>query len=94
MHFTQQVQHKLNVISTMSSLPDWRIAAVRVKGFRSVSAWLEVDLPRGNLMGIVGPNGGVKALKHRPDFVMSCHHFLLGALAFPTVPQAAAKAHC
>ena len=58
MHPIMQGQQELNVMITMSSSPEWRVAAVKLKGFRSVAAWLEVDLPRGNLIGIVGPNGG------------------------------------
>ena len=58
MHFILQGQQDLNVITTMFSSPGWRVAALKVKGFRSVSACLEVDLPKGNLIGIVGPNGG------------------------------------
>ena len=61
---------------------------MKVKGFRSVSAWLDLDLPHGNLIGIVGPNGGVWLL-----FVISTvlSSSLLRALAL-AVPQAVARA--
>lgn len=35
-----------------------KIAALRVKGLRSIAAWLELEnLSTGSLIGICGPNG-------------------------------------
>ncbi len=35
-----------------------KVAGLRVKGLRSIGAWLELDeLTRGGLIGICGPNG-------------------------------------
>ena len=83
MHDILQGHHHSNVILTMSSLSEWRVAAVKVKGFRSVSAWLEVHLPQGNLIGIVGPNGGTYGLERWPSCVCSICSYRLGNFSVP-----------
>lgn len=44
--------------SFCSGMTGSKVAALRVKGLRSIGAWLELQgLDRGSLIGICGPNG-------------------------------------